>query len=231
MRPGAGAGAVRLALATTSLRALLLLSTWTLSACSGDTTLDRDGAAPPLLDGGRDGNLSDAEAPDAADALTTPISDGARPDAPTEDDTGTEREPPLAAEVGIIDTATMSEFVDLPVGGGIPIGGTGQAGLTARFGRKVWDPNGQQEPPSAVLSLMLTNTSNGVTAENKTFGEAVELECRMGVCYRVPVLVEISHVAKLPELEGTEVEIALTVLSPSGEVLARAGGSGVFERF
>jgi hypothetical protein len=107
-------------------------------------------------------------------------------------------------------------------------------GLTARLAVRL---TGIADPGTsflAVVQLVLANVASGVTADSRPWEIRVPFECLDdGACYRVPVLVEISHIAKLPELEGTEVTLAVRILDETDldRVLAQASSRGVLRRF
>jgi len=136
-------------------------------------------------------------------------------------------------DLGISPPAGEESFVPHQTGGIIPIAGVGQAGLTARPAIRIVDPDGSSAVviTEAVIELVLTNVLDGVIAESRPFDLPVELDCRDdGACYRGPVLVEISHLAKLPELEGLLVGVELRVLSTTGDTLCRTLDYGVLDR-
>lgn len=136
-------------------------------------------------------------------------------------------------EIGVADPEDETRYLELAPGGEIPIGGSGQAGLTARMAVRVVPLDGAPALDRAYVELRLTNLDSGVIADSKPRREVVELSCGSdGICDRAPVYIEISHVAKLPELEGLAVGIVGDVRSADdAEVtLARARTYGVLQR-
>jgi hypothetical protein len=183
------------------------------SACFGGTTGDAIDAGH---DGGREGH-SDA----APEPMPRPPFDAGNA--------------PYEVELGTPGADGGSGFHALSEGGGIPIGGTGQAGLTARLAlrlRVADAPDGGAPLERALVHLSLFNAFTGVEAPSKPWDVPDELICDGDVCDQPLVLVEISHLAKLPELPGLPVWIEVSVLDADDEtrVLARANGSGVLER-
>ena len=75
---------------------------------------------------------------------------------------------------------------------------------------------------------------DGETAQSKPWGVPSPLECgsEAGVCYALPVLVEISHLAKLPELEGLCVRVETEIIDSvdNRTVLARCDNAGRLDR-
>lgn len=140
---------------------------------------------------------------------------------------------PYVAELGVSNPAT-GDWAPLPAGGEIPIGGAGQVGLTARLAVRVTGAGSSGSSLAAIVRVVLTNPANGVTADSRPWNTRVPFECRDdGACYRVPVLVEISHIAKLPELEDLEVHLAARVLDAEApeRVLGQASAQGVLRKF
>jgi hypothetical protein len=141
-----------------------------------------------------------------------------------------------AVEIGITDPETGADYLPLEPGGDIPIGGVGQAGLTARLAVRVTPPGGEAALPEATVDLVLTNVATGVMGENRNYGFPVMLHCGGGdddgACDVAPVLVEITHLAKLPELEGLRVQVDAVVRHPEDQerVLARDRRRGVLQQ-
>lgn len=138
---------------------------------------------------------------------------------------------PYRCELGIAPPDAEPSFVPLLAGGMVPIAGVGQAGLTARPAvRLVADAPVMLD--EATIQLVLTNIDSGVPAESRPFDRPVELDCRDdGACYYGPVLVEISHLARLPELEGLVVGISVELLDDAGSALCRSRSHGVLDRW
>jgi hypothetical protein len=140
---------------------------------------------------------------------------------------------PYDVEIGITDPDTGADYLPLSPGGDIPIGGVGQAGLTARLAVRVNLPAEEAALPEATIDLVVTNVESGVTGENRTFGAPMALRCDDdGACDAAPVLVEITHLAKLPELEGLRVQVDVVVRGADGgePVLARDRRRGVLQQ-
>lgn len=188
----------------------------------------------------RDADSDDTAAEDASLAATHAApTDAGRADASVADSGRvTDRAPfpdagptPYRCEIGISDA--RGDWAPLAPGGGIPIGGSGQAGLTAQLALRVSDLDPAEAALSAVIQLVLENVATGVTADSSPWELAVNFECAgAGSCDRAPVLVEVSHLAKLPELEGTEVDVRARVLDevdPSA-VFCQASRRGVLQR-
>src|SRR6185503_2558557 len=118
-------------------------------------------------------------------------------------------------------------FQALEAGGAIPIGGVGQAGLTAKLAY-LCAPTSDADPAltDAEVELVLTNAFTEVTAprEPKPMHEALGCD---GVTCAGARQIEISHLAKLPELEGLTVRVDLRVLSSDGALLGRDRKHGV----
>lgn len=136
---------------------------------------------------------------------------------------------PASCEIGV---PSDEGYAPLDAGGTIPIMGRGQSGLVAILSVRVLPDADPEAPPidQANIELVLTNLDSGVIAESKPWGEVVPLECIEDGCYRSNILVEISHLAKLPELEGTEVGVDVRLLSDDGEALCHARSYGVLEQ-
>ena len=134
----------------------------------------------------------------------------------------------FTAELGIVDPVTGLDFLPLPEGAPIPIAGTGQAGLTARLAVKLSAQDGVAIPADVLIDVMLIELATGETAQNRA-NVPLRLTCRAdGACYRVPMLIEVSHLGG----EGSEVEGSLTVrdVEDPARVLARASCTGTLER-
>jgi hypothetical protein len=187
---------------------------WSLLAIAG--CLDSSGNAPAGVGPAADGAASPA------------LTDGGFVVDPEEPlDTSGE---PYACSAGVLDVTTGVDFAELEPGGGIPIGGTGQAGLTARMALRM---QADSDPGETMVELILTNVLDGTQGESVLADRPVVLDCGAdGFCYVVPVLVEISHLAKLPELEGLPIRVDVTVreAGDSERVLCRARNHGVLER-
>jgi hypothetical protein len=118
-------------------------------------------------------------------------------------------------------------FVALEPGGPIPIGGVGQAGLTAKLALRCTPASVHvQVLADAEVEMVLTNAFTLVVAPREPEPKAAELECNDTVC-DAAVAIEISHLAKLPELEGLKVRADLRVLSTDGRLLGRDRTHGV----
>lgn len=192
-----------------------------LGAC--DTTRACDASAEDASLAATDAAPTDASRADASVADSGRVTDRAPfPDAgPT----------PYRCEIGISDP--RGDWAPLAPGGGIPIGGSGQAGLTAQLALRVSDLDPADAALSAVIQLVLEHAASGVTADSRPWELAVNFECAGdGSCDRAPVLVEVSHLAKLPELEGTEVHVRARVLAADDptQVLCQATERGVLQR-
>jgi len=121
----------------------------------------------------------------------------------------------------------------LAPGGEIPITGSGQAGLVALLGLRcaASDASVDEAPlaESAEVELVLTNPFTAITAPREPKPLPSPLYCaKEGGCEAVPIRIEISHLAKLPQLEGLPVRVDARVLSSDGELLGRARSHGVF---
>ncbi len=119
----------------------------------------------------------------------------------------------LRIELGARNAETGVDFLPLGETCVIPIGGIGQAGLTARLALRTWS----EEPVrDAYVRITLVNFSDPERdpAPNNGPGVVRRFDCREdGWCYLVPILVEISHLNRLPELEGTVVTFSAEVVS------------------
>jgi hypothetical protein len=127
--------------------------------------------------------------------------------------------PPSGArklELGAADEATETLFVPFGRDCVVPIDGVGQAGLLARLALRV-----RGRVPSARVEARIYNALDlerrpGI---NHDKDEERTLSCPGdGFCYAVPVLVEISHLNRLPELEGTRLWLQILVTEPDGAV-------------
>ena len=168
-----------------------------------------------------------------------------RPPAPEEDGGRiVAREPfpdagatPYACEVGVSDErgdwAPLTASAGVSIGGSVPIGGTGQAGLVAWLALRIAGIDPADAVFHAIVQMVLVNTATGVTADNKQWLDPRTFECHGdGTCDRATVLVEISHLAKLPELEGTTVDVRARALDADDptRVLCQASDVGVLAR-
>lgn len=130
--------------------------------------------------------------------------------------------------IGVADSSDDPAFRALEPGGAIPIGGQGQAGLVARMALRC-APASDVEPAlsEADVELVLTNVFTAVLAPREPEPMRSTLSCQEQSCELAPITIEISHLAKLPELEGLTVRVDLRVLSSLGELLGRARSHGV----
>lgn len=109
----------------------------------------------------------------------------------------------------------------------VPIGGIGQAGLLARFAVRV-----RGDVPRGSVGVSITNPADLERAAglNHDADMMRDWSCPGdGYCYTVPVYVEITHLNRLPELEGTVVVLETTV-TPEGEAPSVGVAWGVFQR-
>ena len=140
---------------------------------------------------------------------------------------------PYACEVGVMDGVTK-QFAQLEPGGTIPIGGTGQAGLTARLALRCAPQTESAPLEMGNVDLLLVNPFTGIMAPRRSRPRNHDLVCDSdGVCDLVPILVEISHLTdKLPELEGLPVRVDMRVRAISGDdvLIGQARSHGVFQR-
>lgn len=120
-------------------------------------------------------------------------------------------------------------YVLLEPGGPIPIGGVGQAGLTAKLAFRC-TPASEDERSLADVKvyaeLILTNAFTKVVAPREPEPVGVSIACLGETCDGA-FPIEISHLAKLPELEGLKVRADLRVLSSEGELVGRDRTHGV----
>lgn len=124
---------------------------------------------------------------------------------------------PWEVEIGTPGGVTGFRFEALPQGGIVPIGGVGQAGLTARFAVRAKAAD-LTELQDASVRLEIDNIDDATRdpGVNNTADARADFRCSPdGWCYLVPLLVEITHLNKLPELEGTRITIDVTVQSLS----------------
>lgn len=196
------------------MRGPLLLSA---IACSSVLAGCGDSAAPETLDASapRSGDAGHVDAGRVTDRAPFP-------------DAGAT---PFTCTLGVADD--VGAWAPLAPGGEVPIGGSGQAGLTAQLAVRIEGDEITGNAWSAVLRLVLENVATGVTADAKPWDLAVTFECAEGgICDRAPVLVEVSHLAKLPELEGTSVEVRVQVVDADApaRVLCQASERGVLAR-
>jgi hypothetical protein len=139
---------------------------------------------------------------------------------------------PYDCRVGVMD-GLDKRFEELAAGGTIPIGGTGQAGLTARLALRCVPLADSPALDMASVDLLLVNPFTAITAPRKSRPRGYDMTCDAdGVCDVVPILVEISHLAKLPELEGLAVRVDVNVrpVTDATVLLGQARSHGVFQR-
>jgi hypothetical protein len=138
---------------------------------------------------------------------------------------------PYACVIGVMD-GVEKRFAELEPGGAIPIGGTGQAGLTARLAVRCTPSGDQPMLDMASIDLLLTNPFTAITAPRVARPRGYNMTCGDdGACVAVPILVEISHLAKLPQLEGLPIRVDLSVRSLADDTLLGIDRNhGVFER-
>ena len=138
---------------------------------------------------------------------------------------------PYACTIGVMD-GVEKRFAPLEPGGAIPIGGTGQAGLTARLAVRCTPSGDQPALDMASIDLLLTNPFTAITAPRMARPRGYNMTCDDdGACVAVPILVEISHLAKLPQLEGLPVRVDVSVRSLADDTLLGIDRNhGVFER-
>lgn len=126
---------------------------------------------------------------------------------------------PVEVQLGARDATTGTGFVAFDSRCGIPIGGEGQAGLTARFALRV---RSERTLDRAYVALTLVNFADPARepAPNNGQGVVRALNCRAdGWCYLVPLLVEISHLNDPAELAGTVVTFGIRVAAAADEAL------------
>jgi len=205
-----------------TLRAAFAILLLTIPACTGDEVM------PNHADSGT--AMIDVEPVDDDGGAVMPTPVSCMP--PEEQPSATATQ--LDCEVGVIDAITGLSFEVLKAGGTIPIGGTGQAGLTAKLAVRIADPSGVLADEQAIVAIVLSNTLNDETARSKPWGVPSPLECgsEAAICYALPVLVEISHLAKLPELEGLCVQVETEIIDSvdATTVLARCDNAGRLDR-
>ena len=125
------------------------------------------------------------------------------------------------------DGGPRDPYLALEPGGPIPIRGVGQAGLTARLTYRC-TPVSDVDPAleEADVELILTNAYTEVVAPRMPEPVPASLHCSGLTCDGARQI-EISHLAKLPQLEGLKVRADLRVLSAEGELLGRDRNHGV----
>ena len=139
---------------------------------------------------------------------------------------------PYGCEVGVMD-GVSKQYATLSPGDDIPIGGTGQAGLTARLALRCTPLAGSPPLDMASVDLLLINPFTAITAPRTPRPRGYDLVCDSdGACDLVPILVEISHLAKLPELEGlpVRVDVSVRAVADDSQLLGQARSHGVFRR-
>jgi hypothetical protein len=139
---------------------------------------------------------------------------------------------PYDCSVGVMD-GVEKRYRELAPGETIPIGGTGQAGLTARLALRCSPLGDSPALDMASIDLLLINPFTAITAPRKARARGYDMICDDDdVCDAVPILVEISHLAKLPELEGLTVRVDVTVrpVTDPTVLLGQARSYGVFQR-
>jgi len=139
---------------------------------------------------------------------------------------------PYDCSVGVMD-GVEKRYRELAPGETIPIGGTGQAGLTARLALRCTPLGDSPALDMASIDLLLINPFTAITAPRKARARGYDMSCDDdGVCDAVPILVEISHLAKLPELEGLTVRVDVEVrpVTDATVLLGQARSYGVFQR-
>ena len=85
----------------------------------------------------------------------------------------------------------------------------------------------------ASIDLLLTNPFTGITAPRMARPRGYGMSCDdANACVAVPILVEISHLAKLPQLEGLPIRVDVSVRPVTGEdmLLGIDRNHGVFQR-
>jgi hypothetical protein len=85
----------------------------------------------------------------------------------------------------------------------------------------------------ASIDLLLTNPFTGITAPRMARPRGYGMSCDdANACVAVPILVEISHLAKLPQLEGLPMRVDVSVRPVTGEdmLLGIDRNHGVFQR-
>ncbi len=182
-------------------------------------------ARPDAGGGAHDGEPDDLES-DPADGRELPASCFEAPPGVNE---FPQPEGPLEVQLGARDATTGIDWLPLGSNCGIPIGGIGQAGLTARLAVRVRSPDGTVA--RAKLRVTLVNYRDPERDPAPSNGPEVvqTLECRDdGWCYQVPLLVEISHLARLPELEGTLVTFDASAEQEDTGLTGTQQGWGMF---
>jgi hypothetical protein len=131
-------------------------------------------------------------------------------------------------ELGAPDPETETLFVPFDSHCTVPIDGVGQAGLLARLAVRVRGNVGQARVEAHVYNALDLERRPGI---NNDADQERTLSCPGdGYCYAVPVYVEISHLNRLPELEGTLLWLEILLTEPDGE-LSTLDGWGVFQRW
>ncbi len=152
------------------------------------------------------------------DSGTPPVSDASSelPESCFETPLGAEPLPeatgPLEVELGALDPLTGVDLLPLNDGCSIPIGGVGQAGLTARLALRFRTESEPSRDAYARVTLVNYLDREREPAPNNGPGVVRRWDCREdGWCYLAPLLVEISHLNRLPALEGTLVTFSAEV--------------------
>ncbi len=136
---------------------------------------------------------------------------------------------PLQVELGARDPETGIDFLPLGENCSIPIGGLGQAGLTARLALRTRSDEPVRDA-YAVVTLVNFADPEREPAPNNGPGVPRRFDCRQdGWCYLVPLLIEISHLNRLPDLEGTVVTFSAEVTSVDDSTMS--GSSYGWGRF
>jgi hypothetical protein len=131
-------------------------------------------------------------------------------------------------ELGAPDQATETLFVPFDRNCIVPIDGIGQAGLLARLAVRVKGNVEKALVEAHVYNALDLERRPGI---NNDADEERTLSCPGdGYCYAVPVHVEISHLNRLPELEGTLLWLQILVTEPDGAVSTREAW-GVFQQW
>lgn len=134
----------------------------------------------------------------------------------------------FVVEIGVPDAETESAYFPFTSDCIVPIAGVGQAGLLARLAVRT-----TADLSEALVELRITNPADteripGVNNDAETLRA---LGCADdGYCYAVPIRVEITHLNRLPELEGTLVALDAHVTDPDSDDFGTAHAWGVFER-
>jgi hypothetical protein len=135
----------------------------------------------------------------------------------------------LRIELGARNAETGVDFQPFGETCAVPIGGIGQAGLTARLALRT---KSEEPVRDAYVRITLVNFSDPERDPAPNNGPGVErrFDCREdGWCYLVPILIEISHLNRLPALEGTVVTFSAEVdSSENSDVFGATYGWGHF---